>query len=204
MDPISIALGIANFAAPRLGKWLFGDDGEKVANQVIDVAKAVTGKSDAQDAAAALQADPALLIEFQRQSQAMEVRIMEDETERLRVINATMQKESTADDPYVRRWRPTIGYVVAGQLALLGLSVFIGVIGAVVAGCLGKADLIKPLLDGVAALIASMTAILVTELTVLGVNITQRSRDKAVAAGHPPSPGLIGSVASRILGGSGA
>ena len=26
MDPISIALGIANFAAPRLGKWLFGDD----------------------------------------------------------------------------------------------------------------------------------------------------------------------------------
>lgn len=72
MDPISTALGLAAFAAPRLGRWLFGEDGETVANQMVTAARQITGTSTAEDAAAALRADPALLTQYQIQMAALE------------------------------------------------------------------------------------------------------------------------------------
>ena len=65
MDPITAALGLVSFAAPYVGKWLFGDDGEKVAKQVVDVAQTITGTNSPQDAEAALRANPELLAQFQ-------------------------------------------------------------------------------------------------------------------------------------------
>jgi len=65
MDPISAALGLVSFAAPYVGKWLFGDEGEQVAKQVVDTAQKITGTSSPQDAEAALRANPELLAQFQ-------------------------------------------------------------------------------------------------------------------------------------------
>ena len=72
MDPISAALSLAAFAAPRLGRWLFGDDGETVATQMVSAARQITGTGTAEDAAAALRADPALLTQFQIQMATLE------------------------------------------------------------------------------------------------------------------------------------
>src|SRR5690606_24152067 len=72
MDPISAALSLAAFAAPRLGRWLFGADGETVATQMVSAARQITGTGTAEDAAAALRADPALLTQFQIQMATLE------------------------------------------------------------------------------------------------------------------------------------
>lgn len=65
MDPITIALSLANFA-PSLIKIITGNDkAADVASKVIDVAKAVTGSSTGQAALAAIQIDPGKQMEFQ-------------------------------------------------------------------------------------------------------------------------------------------
>lgn len=200
MDPVSIALGIANFAAPRLAKWIFGDGGEKVANQVLDVAKVVTGKNDAGDAAAALRADPALLIEFQRQTQAMEVRLLEEETKRLEAINVTMRAEYASDDTYVKRWRPTFGYAMALTWSLQILGSMFGIIYAIIA-VPAEAALILTAIGEANAATVPMWAV---ALSVIGVSVWKRSEDKKTAAGQPSGMGILQAVTARIAGAPGA
>lgn len=66
VDLISIAWGLAS-AAPQLVRWLSGSDkAEAVAQQVVDVAKSVTGRDDPVGALAAIKADPALALQFRQ------------------------------------------------------------------------------------------------------------------------------------------
>lgn len=66
MEPISLALALAQFA-PSLIKFLTGSDKvADVAGKVIDIAKTVTGAPDGTAALEALKADPAKVIEFQQ------------------------------------------------------------------------------------------------------------------------------------------
>lgn len=66
MDPITIAMGLAQFA-PQLVRWITGsDDAAAGAQKVVDIAGAVTGKSDPAQALAALQADTQMQIQFQQ------------------------------------------------------------------------------------------------------------------------------------------
>lgn len=197
MDPITIALGIANFAAPRLAKWLFGDDAEKVANEVLDVAKTVTGKGSAQDAAAVLQANPDLLLEFQRQVQVTEIRLLEEETKRLQSVNDTMQAEYASDDPYVKRWRPTFGYAMAVTWSLQIVGSCAGIIYAIVAVPLQAAAILQAIGEANAATVP-MWAV---ALSVIGVSVWKRSEDKKTAAGQPGGLGIVGALASRLAGG---
>jgi hypothetical protein len=65
MDPISIAMGLAQFA-PGIIKWITGSDkAEAAAGKVVEIAQAVTGKQGA-DALSAIQADPALVLQFRQ------------------------------------------------------------------------------------------------------------------------------------------
>lgn len=199
MDPITIALGIANFAAPKLAKWIFGDDGEKVATQVLDVARSVTGQDEAQSAADALKANPALLVEFQRQTQAMEVRLQEEETKRLKSVNATMRAEYASNDVYVKRWRPTFGYAMAATWSLQILGSMFGIIYAIVAVPTEAAVILTAIGEATAATVP-MWAV---ALSVIGVSVWKRSEDKKTAAGQAGGLGVIGALASRIAGGAG-
>ncbi|GAB3452040.1 hypothetical protein ACFQPI_18440 [Insolitispirillum peregrinum] len=65
MDPITAALGLVSVAAPYIGKWLGGSDGEDVATKVVAAAQAVTGANTTAQAASALAADPTLQLQFQ-------------------------------------------------------------------------------------------------------------------------------------------
>lgn len=74
MDPVTIIMGLAQFA-PALIKWASGSDkAGQVAEKALNVAKAITGTSSLEDATSALKADPALAIQFQQQ-------IMQQESE---------------------------------------------------------------------------------------------------------------------------
>ena len=91
MDPITIALGLAQLA-PGLIRWISGDDKSKaagVADQVLTVAKAVTGKADPREAVDAIKDDPALALQFQ-------VKVMEHERAWWQEETARMAKD--ADD----------------------------------------------------------------------------------------------------------
>ena len=65
MDPVTIALALASQFAPDIIKYFTNSDtAGSVAQQVIGIAQTVTGKAVPDDAIAALQADPALAIQF--------------------------------------------------------------------------------------------------------------------------------------------
>lgn len=71
MDPITIAMGLAQFA-PAILKWITGSDkAAEAAGKVVEIAQAVTGKTGP-DAVAALQADPALVLQFRQAVMANE------------------------------------------------------------------------------------------------------------------------------------
>lgn len=72
MDPITIAMGLAQFA-PGIIKLITGSDkAADVADKVVGVAQAITGTSSGADALAAIKADPAKVLEFQQAMAAMQ------------------------------------------------------------------------------------------------------------------------------------
>ena len=63
MDPITMAMALAQFA-PQIVKWITGSDkAAEAAGQVVDIAEAVTGKGGTA-AVEALRADPAMVLQF--------------------------------------------------------------------------------------------------------------------------------------------
>ena len=73
MDPITIAMGLAQFA-PQIVKWVTGSSkAAEAATQVVEIAKVVTGRDQGPLALSALQADPALALQFRQSVMAQEV-----------------------------------------------------------------------------------------------------------------------------------
>lgn len=70
MEPISLALALAEFA-PSLLKFITGSDkAAAVAGKVIDIAKTVTGAPSGDAALEVLKADPNKVLEFQQAAMA--------------------------------------------------------------------------------------------------------------------------------------
>ncbi|KIL97494.1 hypothetical protein CCC_00555 [Paramagnetospirillum magnetotacticum MS-1] len=170
MDPITIALGLAQFV-PGLIRWIGGEDAEKaakVADQVVGVARTVTGKSGGEDALAAVKADPALALQLQQAWMAHEIELSREETRQLAEINATMRAEAASEDNYVRRWRPTFGYAVA--------LTWTATMGAV-----SWAIITEPAqAPSIIAALVNTSPIWGIALGVLGVAVVKRSQDKAL------------------------
>lgn len=75
MDPITIAMGLAQFA-PGIIKWITGSDkAEAAATKVVEIAKAATGQPTGEGALTALRTDPALAIAFQQAVMANEAEL---------------------------------------------------------------------------------------------------------------------------------
>ena len=82
MDPITIAISLAQFA-PSLIKYLGGSDKTvDVAEKAIDIAKTLTGKTTASDALDIIKADPSMALQYQlevlRQEKDIEALYIED------------------------------------------------------------------------------------------------------------------------------
>lgn len=71
MDPITIAMGLSQFA-PQIIKWVTGSDkASEAAGRVVEIAQAVTGKTGA-DALDAIKSDPAVALQFRQAVMANE------------------------------------------------------------------------------------------------------------------------------------
>ncbi|MBF0251092.1 MAG: hypothetical protein HQL35_10730 [Alphaproteobacteria bacterium] len=190
---------IVSKAAPILGGFLAGGPVGAGAAALKLVASEFGAVAEPDAVTAAIQADPDAAVKLRQieldHKTELQRLLIENEARQQAEVNASMRAEAAADDGYVRRWRPTIGYVVAFQFGLLGLAVFAGVIGAIFAA---DAEQSTAILSGLGTLIGSMTVIIASEAAMLGVNITQRSRDKAVSAGHPPQPGILAALTGRV------
>ncbi len=116
MDPVTIAFGLAQYA-PSIIKWLSGSEkAEEAAQKVIDVARVVTGKQDASEAVVAIQADPAVLMQF-RQAMA------NIEADMDRAYLADRQNARGRDVAFVQAGRWNIRADLLALLSVTGLIV---------------------------------------------------------------------------------
>ncbi|ANK79405.1 MAG: hypothetical protein TEF_00330 [Rhizobiales bacterium NRL2] len=197
---IAAALPLVTEFLPSIGRLINGENGERVATKVVDVARRVTGAETPEQAIERLRADPKLVAELQRQATAIELAEIDSEVDRHRQVNETMRAEIASDDPYVRRWRPTLGYAVAitWALTMLGLVFIIGWVA------ITEPREAPNIFIALGDAIASIAPIWLVALSVLGVSVWKRSEDKKTAAGVNRGPGVIGSILGRLTGRDGS
>lgn len=171
---------------------LFTDDdstAEKVMTTALDVGRKVTGMDAEDDIVAALKADPALLLQYQSQAADRAVDMYRAENERLATINQTMQTETKSEDAYVRRMRPTFGYIMA---LTWGLQM-----GAVAWTIINTPEFAAEVITAM----VSLSTIWSVGLAVLGVYVYGRSSEKKAGVA-PTANGL--SALSKVAKGMGA
>ena len=112
----------------------------------------------------------------------------QEESRRLETINATMRVEIQSDDKFKSYWRPFFGYVLALSWGFMMFAVTYLIFSE------------PEKVDKVINSFASMGMMWSVALGVLGVQISSRSKDKQVANGLTPSPGIMSAIVARVAG----
>lgn len=163
MDPITIAMGLAQFV-PQLTKWITGSDkAEAVAQQAISIAQTVTGTKSGDQALAALTADPALVLQYRNAVLDQELSFQALAVQNASDINKSMQTESASEHWPSYSWRPAIGFSFALLALVGGFTAAVAYIGVMFFS-------VKPeVLSFLPALLGAEAAIMATMAPVLGV-----------------------------------
>lgn len=115
MDPITIAMGLAQFV-PQIIKWISGSEkAADAASKVVDIAQAVTGRQG-MEAVDAIKADPALLLQF-RQA------LLAQETELDKAYLADRADARARDVAYVQAGRYNVRADILALLSVAGLII---------------------------------------------------------------------------------
>lgn len=134
-------------------------------------------------AAAGETLPPEQVAEANRHLEALAKSESEEDRETLREVNASLRAEAASEDAYVRRMRPTFGYVMAATWAAQ-----MGAVAWIVVRAPGEAA-------SVIEALGALSVVWSVGLSVLGVYVYKRSGDKALAAGalsaSAPVTGLI-------------
>lgn len=187
-----IASTLAKIGAPMLGTLIGGPAGTMAGAAAADIVASALGV-EATPAAIekAIAADPDAAVKLRTAEMNNAARLAELRAEvaivGIREGNESYRTELKSDDAFVRRMRPTFGYVLSATWA--------AVFGAFAWRVLNSpaADIVS-----MASAVAMLLPLFGTALTVLGVYISKRSDEKAVATGHAPQPGLLAALASRL------
>ena len=138
------------------------------------VAKTAAGAlADVGEAIGTKTISPEQVAEANRHVESLAKLESEDYRETIREVNATMRAEATSEDAYVRRMRPTFGYIMA---VTWGLQM-----SAIAYTIIAEPQFVKEVGEALAAL----TVIWSVGLSVLGVYVWKRSSEKAAEAGAP-------------------
>lgn len=173
---------LAQVGLPLLVKWV----GAALAGIDNPAAKGAARALDEVGAAfTATRVDPAQLAEANRHLEAMAAADGADYRAALAEVNATARIEAQSEDPYVRRMRPTFGYVMALTWALQMAAV-------------AWAIVVEPKDAGrIVEALGALSLMWSVGLSVLGVYVYKRSADKALGAGRAPESGLA--ALARVL-----
>ena len=183
MTMLSAITGLLNLA-PAFAGLLGGSKAAEVTQAAADIARSVTGRDDDAGALQALEDDGELLTKYQRQTQDRALAFYAQETARLEAVNQTIRIEAASQDPYVRRMRPTFGYIVAISWA--------GLMGGIVYNIVRDPATAGTVIGAVGQL-ATMWSV---ALSVLGVYVYRRSSEK-VGAGQPGMADIVKTLARR-------
>ena len=157
--------------APLLGSVIGGPAGGAIGSVVASVFGV---ENTPESILKAVNADPEAGLKLRRIEIENKQAIEKDLTERLRVVNKTIQVESNSADPFVRRWRPFYGYCVAISwlIQMLGFTFVFGYTA------LAKPDNLTTVIQQFAILSGSLISLWGIALAVLGVSVHKRSKDK--------------------------
>jgi hypothetical protein len=169
---------LAQLGLPLLVKLVGGALG-KIDNPIAKTASAAL--ADVGTAIGTKTITPEQLAEGNRHIEALDKTESEDFQTALSEVNATIRAEAQSEDAFTRRWRPFFGYVAAATWGLQAAAIAFAI--AYATAVPGRAADILPAL---AQLMGAMTVMWGIALSVLGIQVVQRSRDKAVAAGSAP------------------
>lgn len=170
--------------ATALGGPLAGVAGGVVAN-LLGVEESPQSVLDALSDPAAVER---LKISEIEANEKIQLAYLASETERLKAVNLTMRNEANSFDPFVRRWRPFYGYCLAvtWTIQMIMTTYYIG--DALTNPEIDFATAVAPLMS-VYTILAGMWTV---ALTVLGVSVHNRTKDKQV--------GLVGKAAEYLKG----
>lgn len=173
MDPVTIAMGLAQFV-PSLLKWITGSDkAEEVAQKAVDIAQAVTGQPTGDAALKALQANPDLVIKYRQAVLDQEVEFQRLAVQNAGDINRTMQAEAAADHWPTYSWRPYIGFCF-GTLGVTSGAIALVAYGGVIFG-----DTKPEVLAYLPGLLGAEAAVMATMAPILGVAAWFRGKMQA-------------------------
>lgn len=162
MDPITIAMGLAQFV-PQIVRWIAGDKAGTVAQKAVDIAKQVTGKPTGDEALKALQADPNLVLQYRKAILDQELQFEQLAVQNATDINKTMQAESASNHWPTYSWRPYIGFCF-GTLGLVsGITVAVAYMGVM----FFKRD--PAVLGSLPGMLGAEAAVMATMAPVLGI-----------------------------------
>jgi len=170
---------LAQLGLPLLARLLAGALGR------VDHPAAKAASEALEQAGATLP--PERIAEANRHLEAMARLESEETRETIREVNASLRAEAASEDAYVRRMRPTFGYVMAATWAAqMGAVAWI-----VVRAPSEAASVIEAL--------GALSVVWSVGLSVLGVYVYKRSADKALASGNP-QPGLLDRLQRAVEG----
>ncbi|KGE77662.1 hypothetical protein FP66_08530 [Halomonas salina] len=189
--------GAVSKGAPLLGS-LIGTPATGAAIGMI--ARELGTNADPKVITQAIDTDPEAIEKLRRLEAEHERELtrmtLEAETARLGEVNATIRAEAASNDPFVRRWRPTYGYLTAAAwfIQMAGFTVILGMVAYQSPGDLAG------VVGALGTVLSALLGLWGIALAVLGVNINKRSHDKQVAAGQRPPAGFMEAIAKRVGG----
>jgi len=180
MDPISIALSLAEFVPSLIG-WFTGDDKDaEKAKKVIAIAKSVTGMDTDGGALASLRGNPELALQLKTSVMQHQIAMAREESRQIESVNKTMRAEGKSEHWMQWSWRPFNGY-------LFGITLFLNyVIPSLANIILHTFHITDKILEGSMYLEAVRTVpigvipefVLISWGAVLGVTSWQRGKEK--------------------------
>lgn len=185
MDWEDVGKAVAS-AAPALGTALGGPVGGAV-GAIVASLFGVEAKPD--KVVEAIKADPEAFLKLRQleldHARELRTAVLQAETARLAEINGTIRTEVASTDAYVRRMRPTFGYL----MALTWAAQMVAIAYVIVA---------DPAQAGaVVSAMANLGMIWTVGLSVLGIYVYRLSDEKRA---RPEGVGLLGALARRIAG----
>jgi len=183
---LPLAMSLAQYA-PKLVGWLAGDKAEDTAEKVVDIAKSLTGKQDPAQAVEAIQQNPELQLKFQEQANQFELGLEREYTERIAIVNQTMQAEAKSEHTLQWIWRPLWGVISA--VAFLIVCIFVCILGyRAISGKDPQAIGMIPLLIG------AFTTLFGIPGAILGISAWGRNKLKEKTAQKLQSPTISDTI----------
>ena len=196
MDPITLiggAISLASKFAPYLIRKLKGDKAADTAGEILEIAKVATGAETPDKAMKMIESNPEAALKFKEMMINYEAMVIQEDTKRLDIVNQTMRTEYETTG-WKTGWRPYWGYLSGTMFGVQMLAFsYIGIYAI-----MKTPKEAVEVINAIATLAAALSTTWLLALSVLGLAVHKRSKDKQIAAGIQPIS-ILKTILSKIL-----